>query len=276
LKPLIVLLTDFGYRDPYVGVMKGVIKSINPTAEIIDLTHGVTRHDILEAAVTLLVSARYFPRNTIFVCVVDPGVGSERRALLIKTRNYYLVGPDNGCLTLLADFDGVESVIDISETPFSLREKSYTFHGRDLFAPVAAYLSLGYNPSMLGRLISYDQVVKISIPKPQVKDDSIEASVLYIDIYGNVMTNITSDLVEKLGFKLNETLTVKTKDRIAKCRFVKSFSHVAEGEYACYINSWGFFEIAVNKGDASRMLGVNRGDMILITGSKVEQRETLQ
>jgi len=264
LKPLIVLLTDFGYRDPYVGVMKGVIKSINPSVEIIDLTHGITRHDVVEAAVTLMVSAKYFPRNTIFVCVVDPGVGSERKALLIKTRNYYLVGPDNGCLTLLAENDGVESVYDVSETPFSLRERSFTFHGRDLFAPVAAYLSLGYSPSTLGREISYEHVVKISIPKPLISGNTVEASVLYIDTYGNIMTNLTRELTDKLGLQLSEPLTIKTASKTVKCRFVKSFSHVAEGEYACYINSWGFFEIAINKGDAARELGVNRGDKIVM------------
>ncbi|MEM1867647.1 MAG: SAM-dependent chlorinase/fluorinase, partial [Thermosphaera sp.] len=137
---LIVLQTDFGYKDPYVGVMKGVIKSINPQAEILDLTHGVSRHNILEAAVNLLVSAKYFPPNTIFVTVVDPGVGTQRRALVIKTRNYYLVGPDNGVLSLLALKDGIVEAYDISKSPYILPNISSTFHGRDVFAPIAAWL----------------------------------------------------------------------------------------------------------------------------------------
>ena len=259
---LIVLLTDFGYKDPYVGVMKGVIKSINPYAEIIDLTHGITRQDIYEAAITLLVSARYFPRKTIFTCVVDPGVGSERKALIIQTNNYYLVGPDNGCLTLLAEHDGVRAVYDVSDTPYSLPRKSYTFHGRDLFAPVSAYLSLGYDPALLGKRISYEDVVKINLPKPIVGRKRIQATIIYVDTFGNLMTNAEEELVEKAGFTLGETLVVKTGKSRELCRFVKSFSQVPEGELACYINSWGYFEVAVNKGDASQRLGVNKGDLV--------------
>ncbi len=265
MKTPIVLITDFGYKDPYVGVMKGVIKSINPAVDIIDLTHSISRHDVYEAALTLLVSAKYFPRKTIFVCVVDPGVGSERRALLIVTRNYYLIGPDNGCLTLLAGKDGVLTVYDISDSPYSLSRKSYTFHGRDLFAPVAAYLSLGYKPESLGEEIRYNDIVKLEFEKPEISGNRIKAKAIYIDVFGNIMTNIESGDIEKIGLRINDKILVASKSKSVECRFVKSFSRVSEGSYACYINSWGYFEVAINKGNASMDLGVIKGDDIILS-----------
>ncbi|MET1159912.1 MAG: S-adenosyl-l-methionine hydroxide adenosyltransferase family protein [Thermoprotei archaeon] len=257
---IIALLTDFGYRDPYVGVMKAVIKSINPFAEIIDLTHGITRQDYYEAAVTLMVSAKYFPRGTIFVCVVDPGVGSERRAIVIETTNYFLVGPDNGCLSLLAENDGIKRVYDVSNSLFRLREVSHTFHGRDVFAPIAAYLSLGYSPTILGREIPPNSIKKIELAPVEITDNGFKASVLYIDIFGNIMTNATKEVLEKLGWKQGDILSIEFNEKPGVlCKLVPSFSHVKKGEYACYINSWGYFEIAINMGNAARELGVKKG-----------------
>ncbi len=262
---MIVLLTDFGYRDPYVGVMKGVIKSINPLVEVVDLTHGINKHDVYEAALVLMVSAKYFPRNTIFVCVVDPGVGSERRALLIKTRNYYLIGPDNGCLYPLANRDGIVEVYDISHSRYRLSRTSYTFHGRDLFAPVAAYLSLGYGLEDLGVKIDFNDIVKLDFGKPIFSRGSVRAKVLYIDVFGNIMTNVEEEQISDLGLKIGDKLKVVIHGRgEAICRYVRSFSHVVEGDYACYINSWGFLEIAINKGNAAQALRASRGDDISI------------
>lgn len=260
----IVLLTDFGYRDPYVGVMKGVIKTINPYAEIIDLTHNIRRQDVLEAAVVLLVSAKYFPVDTIFTCVVDPGVGSGRRAILIKTRNYYLVGPDNGCLSLLAKKDDIVNVYDVSDSEFTLKDKSWTFHGRDLFAPISAYLSLGYPPERLGVEVSKDSIKYIELEDPRILDDGLEARVLYIDVFGNIMLNIEEKTVESLGIGFGEELTITIGEKTIDCRFVKTFSQVREKDFACYINSWGYFEIAIYMGNASQELGVSPGDTVLI------------
>lgn len=263
----IALLTDFGYRDPYVGVMKGVIKKINPEAEIIDLTHGVRRQDILEAAVILLVSAPYFGKGTIFVCVVDPGVGSERKALLIKTRNYYLIGPDNGCLSLLAQRDGVEAVYDISNSRFRLPRVSGTFHGRDLFAPIAAWLSLGIEPGVLGTQLGRDEFIKIEIPEPSLKENEIEGTIIYVDVFGNAMTNIHGTLLEEIGWKLGTKLRITNlpTNEDFTCQYVKSFSHVKEGEPACYINSWGYLEIGVFMGDAAGSFGLNPRTRIKIS-----------
>jgi len=265
LNKLIVLLTDFGYSDPYVGVMKGVIKSINPFVDIIDLTHGVSRHDVVEAALILMVSAKYFPRNTIFVSVVDPGVGGSRRALLIRTRDYYLIGPDNGCLTLLARENGIVKVYDISNSRFRLREVSHTFHGRDVFAPVAAYLSLGYSMEELGVEINPGDIEFIEFREPIISGDEIRGEVIYIDIYGNIMTNIMSNNVDQMGFREGDVLRIMHRGMTYKCRYVKSFSHVNPGEYACYLNSWGYFEIAINMGSASKEMGVSRGDEIILS-----------
>ncbi len=256
---LIVLLTDFGYKDPYVGVMKGVIKSINPSAEIIDLTHEVRRQDVYQAAIILYVSTRYFPRNTVFVSVVDPGVGSSRRALLIRTRNYYFIGPDNGSLYPAATKDGIIGVYDISNSRYRLYRVSHTFHGRDVFAPIAAWLSLGIPPEMLGEKISVENIAKINIPEPEIIENEIMGKVIYIDIFGNIMTNIREELLAN-KIKHGTVLPVKINNKIITCKYVPSFSHVEEGETACYINSWGYFEIAINKGNAAEKYNIKIGD----------------
>ena len=258
----IVLITDFGLKDPYVGVMKGVIKTINPEAQIIDLTHNVRKFDIHAAAVILLVSAKYFPRGSIFTCVVDPGVGSSRRAIIIVTKNYYLVGPDNGCLSLLAEEDGVKGIYDISDSPFRLPWVSGTFHGRDVFAPVAAWLSRGLKPEQLGKPV--DDYVKISIQKPRITDNTVEGVIIYIDRFGNIMSNISHELVEKLGVKYGDTISVIIGSRGFECPYVRSFSNVPEGEVACYINSWGYFEVGINKSSAAELLKVETGEKIRI------------
>ncbi|MEM1879504.1 MAG: S-adenosyl-l-methionine hydroxide adenosyltransferase family protein [Desulfurococcaceae archaeon] len=263
---LIALMTDYGYRDPYVGVVKGVIKSINPDAEIVDLTHGIERHNVLEAALMLAVSARYYPRGTIFVVVVDPGVGSARRAILIETTNYILIGPDNGCLTLLAEKDGVKRVFDISDTKYKLPKVSYTFHGRDIFAPVAAWVSKGVPLDDVGVEIDYDSLVKLSFDKPVIDAGKrvIKARVLYVDVYGNVMTNVSADELVALNLVYGSKINVETSTSKHTCTYEASFSRVPEGELACYVNSWDYLELAVNKGNASKKLGVKQGDTLIM------------
>jgi len=265
MKRVIALMTDYGYKDPYVGVVKAVIKSINPDVEIIDLTHGIERHNILEAAVMLAVSAKYFQPGTIFVVVVDPGVGSARRALIIETTHYILVGPDNGCLTLLAEQDKVKRVFDISNTKYRLPEVSSTFHGRDIFAPVAAWISRGVPLEEIGVEISYDSVVKVHIEKPIVSIGVIKGQVLYIDVFGNIMTNITQREVNEAGFQLGSKLLVQVGSKKELCIYETTFSKVPVGDYACYLNSWGYLEVAVNMGNAAEKLGVKQGDIIVFS-----------
>lgn len=270
---VIVLMTDFGLEDPYVGVMKGVIKSIDPDASIVDLTHSIPSYDVRRAALILLVSYRYFPKNTIFVCVVDPGVGTERKALLIKTRNYYFIGPDNGCLYPAASDDGIDAIYDISGSSYRLREISTTFHGRDIFAPAAAWLSRGIPPHLLGRKISVENIIKLVFPKPVIDRECIAASILYIDKFGNVMTNISKNIVFGQNISYGSELIIhvlKNGNKIPslyKCVFERSFGYVNEGEIVCYINSWGYLEIGVNKGSAAVKLGVTANDKIRVCKS---------
>ncbi len=264
MNDVIVLLTDFGLKDPYVGVMKGVITRINPMVKIIDLTHEITRQDVYEAAITLFVSYKYFPGGSIFVSVVDPGVGSRRRAILIVSRNYYFIGPDNGSLYPAAKDDGVVRVYDVSSSRYILKEVSYTFHGRDVFAPIAAYLSLGLRPEQLGVMIAADELSKILIPEPIVSNEGIGGSIIYVDTFGNLMTNITSRILVNNGVTYGSHLTIRLGGKEIECILVPSFSHVPRGKLACYINSWGYFEIGVNHGSATDMLGINKGADVLI------------
>ncbi len=257
-KKIISLLTDFGLKDPYVGVMKAVIYSINPDAVIVDLTHDIPRHDVDTAAMVLLVSYKYFPRETIYVCVVDPGVGTRREAILIVTRNYYFIGPNNGCLYSAAVDDGILEVYDISSTRYSLPRVSHTFHGRDLFSPVAAYLSKGVEPSQLGRLFT-GELVKPSIKGFVREGNCVKGYIGYVDGFGNLMTNIND-----IPWSYGERLRIEYSGGVIECLFTKSFGYVEPGEYVCYVNSWGFFEIAVNKGSAYEKTGLRTGDPIRV------------
>ncbi|RLG84461.1 MAG: hypothetical protein DRO18_07060, partial [Thermoprotei archaeon] len=156
---VIALMTDFGLKDPYVGMMKAVILSINPNAVIVDLTHDVPKYNVILASHILKVSYRYFPKGTVFVVVVDPGVGSRRRPIIISSRNYLFVGPDNGVLIPAAKDDGLLNAYEINIKIAGLKEISHTFHGRDIFAPTAAYLSLGMLPDVLGHRLSPDELI---------------------------------------------------------------------------------------------------------------------
>ncbi len=261
--PLIVLLTDFGLRDPYVGVMKGVIKSINPEADIVDLGHEYPKFDIDTAALVLWVSYRYFPRGTIFVCVVDPGVGTSRRALLFVTENYFFIGPDNGCLWSAASSDGIRAVYDISSSPYMLPSPSRTFHGRDLFAPVAAYLSRGVDPDRLGTRVSVEGVVRSWIGYAEVVEGGcFAARIVYVDGFGNLMTNIHVSSIT--GWAYGGKVRVEYNGASLEVPFERSFGYVGWGELVCYINSWGFLEIGVNQGSAAERLGLSKGSRVKV------------
>lgn len=264
---MIALMTDYGYKDPYVGVVKAVIKSINPEAEIIDITHGIERHNIVEAAIALAVSAKYFPRDTIFVVVVDPGVGGPRRSIVIETNNYILIGPDNGSLSLLALRDGIKRVIDISGSKYTLQRISHTFHGRDIFAPVAGWISRGIPLEEIGVEVDPGSIVRIDFEEPYIDPHSRSARlrVLYVDVYGNIMTNMEEDRhLYHLSPRIGSKIEIKTATGIYQCTYETTFSKVPVGELVCYVNSWGFLEIAVNQGDAARLMRLKHGDSLEI------------
>jgi S-adenosyl-L-methionine hydrolase (adenosine-forming) len=237
----ITLLTDFGTADYFVGAMKGVILSINPQAVIVDITHEIPAQDVAAGAWQLLAAYDTFPEGTIHVAVVDPGVGSSRRPIVITTGNYFFVGPDNGIFTYIYDRNADFQAFHITDEKYFRHPVSNTFHGRDIFAPAAAALSTGIDASFLGPRIS-DPILLFKSAEPQV---------IHIDRFGNLITNITRD-----QFKEGTTLSVNG----TAIRAVRKFfgEHTGEEPFAIW-GSAGFLEIAVNGRSAAEMLGVKRG-----------------
>ena len=189
---VITLLTDFGDRDAYVGIMKGVIAGINPLTNIIDICHSIPPQDIFKGAYLLYTSYKYFPRGTIHVAVVDPGVGSKRDIVCAETQDYLFLAPNNGLLSFIVREEKPKCIIRVTNNKYFLSSPSSTFHGRDIFAPVAAHLSLGIKPQQLG--IKIDQLEQLDIPKPVYKKTGqLEGQIIYIDQFGNLITNVTRE-----------------------------------------------------------------------------------
>jgi S-adenosyl-L-methionine hydrolase (adenosine-forming) len=254
---LITLTTDFGYADPYVGIMKGVISRIDPQARMVDLSHGVPAQDIMAAALLLRHSLQYFPRGTIHIAVVDPGVGSARRPLLVEADGNYFIGPDNGVLSLAITRGGRPSrIIHLSNTIYYLRPTSATFHGRDIFAPVAAYLSLGIAPEAFGETIN--DCVELHWPTILRTETTIEGQIVYIDGFGNLFTNIGADDLEKLS---RRPLRITVRD-LTILGLADNYAAVEPGKYVTLINSWGLLEIAIYKESAKRRSGAIVGDKV--------------
>ena len=186
---VITLLTDFGNQDAYVGIMKGVIAGINPFANIVDICHSISPQDIFSGAYLLYTSYKYFPRKTIHVVVVDPGVGSRRNIICVETKNYFFLAPDNGILSFIVQEERLKSIIRVTNSKYFLPSLSSTFHGRDVFAPVAAHLSLGVRSQKMG--IKINQLKQLDMPKPvHKKTGQVEGQIIYIDRFGNLITNI--------------------------------------------------------------------------------------
>ena len=260
---VITLLTDFGMRDYFVASMRGVILSINPSVKIVDITHEVPKYNVAKAAFILYSCYKYFPKNTVHVVVVDPGVGTERKPIIIKSRNYYFVGPDNGVLTLAAEDDGIEKVYEISIGKYTRTEISSTFHGRDIFAPIAAYLSLGINVDELGREIN--DYVKLPILKPRVINNIVECCIIYVDSFGNAYTSLRYSDLEKLNLKLYRELEITLKDSVElRVPLVKAYGDVSENSPLALINSEGYLELAVNRGNFAEKFNVREFDKVLI------------
>lgn len=260
---VIGLITDFGTKDPYVAVMKAVILNINPYVTIVDISHDIEKFKIVEASFILTSAIKYFPKNTIFVVVVDPGVGSERKALIIRTRNHILVGPDNGVLVNAAVEDGVECVYEIFNKDFLMKPISHTFHGRDIFAPTAAYLSLDVPLEVLGRKISFNDIVKPVWFTYKVSEDLVEGHFIYFDSFGNASTNIPANKVGWLKYGSKVKITVYGKVTL-ETKFLRFFGEVSAGETLLLVNSFGFLELAVNLGSARRKYNLKYGDKVII------------
>lgn len=254
---VIALVTDFGTRDYFVGVMKGVILSINPRAQIVDITHEVPPQDVATGAFVLKAAYRWFPPGTIFLAVVDPGVGTERAPLIVKTRRYFFVGPDNGLLMPAAEEDGVEEVYRITAR---LPEVSKTFHGRDVFAPVAAYLSLGIEPRLLG--VSVSTWRRLELPGARLEGKTLHSRVVYVDRFGNVYTGVREE-VNRLA-SVGDFLCVETPSGVVRARYVETYGRASPGEAVLLINSEGYLELAMVMGNAAATYGLRPGDELRI------------
>ncbi len=265
----LVLMTDFGTKDGAVGTMKGVALKVAHDLTIHDLTHEIPSYNIWEGAYRLQQTAPYWAEGTVFVCVVDPGVGTERKSIMLKTRaNHYYVGPDNGLFTLVAESEGVAEVREISAAnrlPNS--QGSYTFHGRDVFAFSGARLASGkISFSEVGNAIPNNQLVKLNYPKPKFESNKLSGGIPILDIqYGNVWTNIDNKTFAQLGVKEGEKLSVKlfNNDSLVfdgLMPYVHTFGDVKEGENLLYMNSLMNLSIGVNMDSFANKYGVSSGN----------------
>jgi len=259
----ITLLSDFGLKDPYVAEMKVVILSICPEARIVDISHEIEKFDIRMGAFTLASASPYFPQGTIHVGVVDPGVGTKRRPLIVETKRSFYVGPDNGLLMLSARREGIRHVYNISDPNYMRPQVSRTFHGRDIFAPTAAHLAKGRPPSEFG-----PEIQDYILPKfthPQLRKDEFLGEVLHIDGFGNIITNISVKDLERISACEGCLLHVKFKDKILDLKLCSAYGQVPAKRELAIIGSRDFLEISVNQADASQIFGVKRGDPIKIS-----------
>jgi len=256
---LITLTTDFGLRDWFVGTMKGVIAGIAPRASVIDLTHDIPPGDIQSGAFALAAGCRYFPKGTVHVAVVDPGVGSRRRAIAVKTTNYLFVGPDNGVLSFALRKQRIKNIRLIENQDLFLHPVSRTFHGRDIFSPVAAHLSAGLPFSKLGPVL--EKYTQLSWPEPRFGKARVEGEVIYLDRFGNAITNLDAESLRTLDAA---SLEVHTLGRCL-CPIAEFYQAVPAGKPVAVIGSSGLLELAVNGGSAKKILRLKIGTPITVS-----------
>lgn len=258
--PIITLTTDYGTSDHLVGVLKGVILRVLPNATLVDINHHVAPFDVLDGALTIAAAYRYFPARTVHVVIVDPGVGTARRPILVSAEQFYFVAPDNGVLSLIYEREAALSVRHITAEHYFLNPVSNTFHGRDIFAPVAAWLAKTNQTEPFGEEIT--DYVRFTLPRPKAAGSSLKGVVLRVDSFGNLVTNFTAeDLPQATGTdgKIRLQVGGKSVEKLAL-----TFAQGAAGEPVAIVGSSGFLEIAVNKGQAARVLGVNRGAEVIL------------
>lgn len=252
---IITLLTDFGDRDVYVGVMKGVMARIAPSAKTIDLTHQIPPQNLQAARFALSNAYPYFPSDTVYVAVVDPGVGSTRRNIAVRFSQGTVVCPDNGICSGIIDLDSPIAAVELTNTEYwRVPNPSNTFHGRDIFSPVGAHLANGVALNKLGQAIDPQSLIRLGLPPIEVKQEKIDGCIQYIDRFGNLVTNIPEDLVREKTWQI----------RIGKIEIssASTYSDVATGQAVTLIGSHGWVEIAVNGGDAREKFGLVEKDRI--------------
>jgi len=260
-RPVIALLTDFGSKDHYAGTMKGVALGICPDATLVDITHDLPAHDVLCAALELAAAYKYFPAGTIFLVVVDPGVGSARRGIAAEAGDYKFVAPDNGVLTAVLEEHPPKRVVELTERKYARPTVSRTFEGRDRFAPAAAWLAKGVELAALGR--SAGAFHKLEIPRAQVAADRIDGQVLRVDRFGNLITNIDRKSFDKVA---GGPLEIRIGSHVVP-RVVSTYAEAAGGDVCALFGSTDHLEIAVNGASAAERLDLGRGALVQIARS---------
>jgi len=252
-RPVIALLTDFGTRDHYAGTMKGVALGICPDATLVDISHDVPAHDVIAGALELAAAYKYFPAGTIFLVVVDPGVGSARRGIAAEAGEFKFVSPDNGVLTAVLDEHPPKRVVELTERRYARPTVSRTFEGRDRFAPAAAWLAKGVELPALGRPAGTIQ--RLDLPQPALQGDGISGCVLRVDRFGNLITNIDRRTFDKVT---GGALEIQIGDRVVS-RVVSTYADAAAGELCALFGSTDHLEIAASGASAATELSLGRG-----------------
>ena len=259
-----MFLTDFGLQDDFVGTCHGVIKRIAPEAEIIDITHGIPAQAVLQGALVLANTIPYVPVG-VHLAVVDPGVGGSRRPLVLRDAEGRLfVGPDNGLLLPAAEKAGIEDAYELANPAYALESISRTFHGRDLFAPAAAHLANGVPPTELGPPIHPDALVRLDLPEPRVGEAAIDATMLYVDSFGNIALNLTRDDVERIGLVPGSRVELELSGERYYAVAARTFADAGRGDVILYEDSYRNMSVAISGGSAAAMLHAHPGRTIRI------------
>ncbi|HEX9760924.1 MAG TPA: SAM-dependent chlorinase/fluorinase [Candidatus Acidoferrales bacterium] len=258
--PIITLTTDYGTSDHLVAAMKGVILKINPEAVIVDISHSVMPFDVLDGALVIGQAYKWFPPRTVHIVIVDPGVGSQRRPLLVTGDQHYFVAPDNGVLSMVYEKEPKVTVRHVTAEHYFLSPVSNTFHGRDIFAPVAAWMTKNWQTPSFGDEIT--DYVRFSLPKAKTADGAVKGVVLKVDNFGNLVTNLTPDDVPQLLGGGSFKIVVNGKEIT---RLAQNYTQGAQGELLAIVGSSGYIEISTNRGSAARALGVQRGAEVSVT-----------
>lgn len=263
-RPTVAVLTDFGTRDHYAGTIKAVVLSVCPDATLVDIGHEIPPHDVLAGALELAACYRFFPTGTVFLVVVDPGVGSSRRGLAADTGDYRFVAPDNGVLSIVFRETPPKRVVELTERKYALPTVSRTFEGRDRFAPAAGWLAKGINLVSLGKSVTDFRMLEL--PKLTVLPDRIEGEVVRVDRFGNLITNIDRRTFDQ--FSRDGSIAVRVGSHDVR-RLVATYAEAAPGELCALFGSTDHLEIAVNAADAASMLGLSRGAQVMVVATSL-------
>ncbi|MDL1958576.1 MAG: SAM-dependent chlorinase/fluorinase [Deltaproteobacteria bacterium] len=256
---ILAFLSDFGLKDPYVGIVKAVMLGINPAMRVVDISHQIVSQDVMGGAFVLGSTFREFPSGTCFLAIVDPGVGSQRAGLLAVTERYTFLAPDNGLLSMVFRYSKKVTCFSIENSRYFRHPVSDTFHGRDIFAPVAAHLSLGVKPHSFGP--PFLDPVRLPWPEPVIRDQYIKGEVIYVDGFGSLILNIPADLIQNRE-PVNEKFKANIKGM--ELPLLSTYSDVSKGKPLALIGSSGFLEVAVNQGSATKMLGAGVGEPVVV------------